>query len=139
MLIVYQSKCRTVGVYVASHKYRGRTALHLAIGTDNINMVKVLMRWRHEKIRCLEEDMHILDHRRDTFIQGLIRTWNKGEFVCIGHALNDIERFDKWLLIERRRLVRVSELQCEECWTRVATARDYQGQTPLHWACCSGA
>lgn len=87
-------------------------------------MVKILMRWRHSRERSLEDDMHALDHRRDTFIHGLIHN-RKGE---------DIERFELWLSKERRRLVRVNEMRCEECWRRALTARDDQGRTPLHWA-----
>ena len=120
---------------------RKRTALHIAIGTKNARMVRALMQWRHELNRALDDDLDALDHRRDLFVQEVTlasatptanATTDVGEYV--GTSVRDVERFEKWLFEERTRLVRVTELRCEENWHKVIAAKDDRGQTPVHWA-----
>lgn len=102
------------------------------------------MRWRHELTRSLAEEMDALDHRRDTFIQTLLHASTRVSYPsaeCSGQRQKlqgDVEHFDKWLFEERRRLVRVTEMRCEESWRRAVMARDDEGRTPVHWV-CSGA
>lgn len=118
---------------------RRRTALHMAIGTKNARMVRALMRWRHELNRSLDDELDALDHRRDLFVQGVTfasttatATARGGELA--GTSVEGVERFTEWLFEERRRLVRVTELRCEEHWHKAMAARDDKGRTPVHWA-----
>lgn len=111
----------------------------MAIGTKNARMVRVLMRWRHELSRSLDDELDALDHRRDLFVQGVTlasatatTTTVRGEFA--GASVKDVERFEEWLFEERRRLVRMTELRCEENWHKAMAARDDKGRTPIHWA-----
>lgn len=87
------------------------------------------MQWRRELNRSLEDELDSLGHRRDMFIQGVESSCATDET-----ATRDITRFEKWLSEERRRLVRATELRCEECWRKAVTAGDDMGRTPLHYA-----
>ena len=87
------------------------------------------MQWRRELNRSLEDELDSLGHRRDMFIRGVESSCATDET-----ATRDITRFEKWLSEERRRLVRATELRCEECWRKAVTARDDMGRTPLHYA-----
>lgn len=118
---------------------RGRTALHMAIGAKNARVVCALMRWRHELNRSLDDELDALDHRRDLFVQEVTlasttttATARGGEPA--GTSVKDVERFTEWLFEERRRLVRMTELRCEENWHKAMAARDDKGRTPVHWA-----
>lgn len=91
------------------------------------------MRWRREPDPSLAEGMHALDHRRDEFTESLLLRRSSREPVRRDHRL-DVEGLEAWLFEERRRLVRVSELRCEELWLRAVSAEDDTGQTPVHWA-----
>lgn len=115
---------------------RNRTALHMAVGTKNVGMVRALMQWRRELNRSLEDELSSLGHRRDMFVQEVMSGSITGSWPSPGGktATYDIGRFEQWLSEERRRLVRVTELRCEECWRKAVTARDNIGRTPLHYA-----
>lgn len=115
--------------------FRKRTALHLAVGIKDINMVRALMRWRRELNNSLEDKQYALDQRRDLFVQRctLASTVGRRESVRV-FSLSDVEQFEEWLFEERQRLVRETELRCEEYWRKAVTARDDKGRTPLHWA-----
>lgn len=117
---------------------RKRTALHLAVGTKNIKMVRALMQWRRELNNSLQDELDSLNHRRDMFIQGQLSASGTGGFPPQRKKITNcnalVGRFEKWLSEERRRLVRVTELRCEECWRKAMLARDDKGRTPLHWA-----
>lgn len=108
----------------------------MAVGAKNIQIVRALMQWRRELNRSLEDELDSLGHRRDMFVQGLMSSSTTGGWPFPGGetATYDIERFQKWLSEERRRLVRVTELRCEECWRKAVTATDNMGRTPLHYA-----
>lgn len=108
---------------------RKRTALHLAAGAGNVEMVRALMQWRRELNRSLRDDLDSLDDRRDIFVHKALSSCTTGKT-----RNQDVDRFEAWLSEERRRLVRVTELRCEECWRRSVTARDDKAMTPLHWA-----
>ncbi|CAM9777410.1 unnamed protein product [Scytosiphon promiscuus] len=112
---------------------RKRTALHMAAGTGNVRMVRALMQWRRELNRSLQDDLDSLDDRREIFVHKALSAFPTGKMND-----HDIDRFEAWLSEERRRLVRVTELRCEECWRRSVTARDDKGMTPLHWAATAG-
>lgn len=118
---------------------RNRTAVHLAVGANDVKMVRALMRWRPELNRSLQDELESLDHRRDLFVQEITAllastSTSRDEGVANCRSLREVERFGEWLSAERRRLVRVTEMRCEECWRKVMTARDDKGRTPLHWA-----
>lgn len=120
---------------------RRRTALHMAIGTKNVRMVRALMRWRHELNRSLDDELDALDHRRDMFVQGVTLASTNATAIAnarggesAGTSVKDVERFAEWLFEERRRLVRVTELRCEENWHKAMAARDDKGRTSVHWA-----
>ncbi|CAM9962215.1 unnamed protein product [Ectocarpus fasciculatus] len=102
----------------------------MAVGTKNARMVRALMQyWRRDLNQRLEDELEFLDHRRDMFVQGVSVAQTTGKIT-----IHDVDRFEGWLFKERRRLVRVTELRCEECWRTAVTARDDRGRTPLHWA-----
>lgn len=111
----------------------------MAVATKNAGMVRALMQWRRELNRSLEDELDFLDHRRDMFIERIV---SSNPEACRSAEEGDVDhrvdRFEKWLSEERRRLVRVTELRCEECWRRAMTATDDKGRTPIHWA-ASGA
>lgn len=96
-------------------------------------MVRALMRWRRELNRSLDDELDALDHHRDSFVAGTARLTPSG-IGGVDKKLHDVSRFERWLSEERRRLVRVNELRCEEYWRRAVTAKDDQGRTPIHWA-----
>lgn len=108
----------------------------MAVGTKNIRMVQALMQyWRRDLNQSLEDELDFLDHRRDMFIQGVdVPQTTDGGRPAGKITIHDVDRFEGWLFEERRRLVRVTELRCEECWRKSVTARDDRGRTPLHWA-----
>lgn len=108
----------------------------MAIGTKNVRMVQALMQyWRRDLNQRLEDELDFLDHRRDAFIQGVnVPQTTDGGRPAGKITIHDVDRFERWLFEERRRLVRVTELRCEECWRKSMTARDDRGRTPLHWA-----
>lgn len=114
--------------------FRKRTALHLAVATKNIKILRALMRWRREFNRSLEDELDALDHRRDLFVQECYLIFTARGATSTGGGADDVERFGEWLFEERRRLVRETELRCEECWHKAVTARDDKGRTPIHWA-----
>lgn len=110
----------------------------MAVATTNVRVVRALMQWRRELDRSLDDELDFLNHRRDMFVE---RVASSNYGVCrpfdekSGRACyEEISRFKKWISEERRRLVRVTELRCEECWRRAITATDDKGRTPLHWA-----
>lgn len=107
----------------------------MAVGIRDIQMVRALMSWKRELNRSLQDDLDCLDDRRDTFVhQALSRPTYVGPAPAAKTTVCAIDRFQAWLSEERRRLVRVAELRCEECWRKAVTARDSKGMTPLHWA-----
>ena len=91
------------------------------------------MRWRQVFNRTLQDELDALDYRRDAFIQGVMVT-SQISVESTVELFGRIESFRAWLYEERRRILRVTELRCEECWRRVVTARDDEGRTPIHWA-----
>lgn len=101
-------------------------------------MVRALMQWRRELNHSLEDEMDSLSHRRDMFVQREIAASGTDGGPFHGKTTTDynarVGRFEKWMSEERRRLVRVTELRCEECWRKAMLARDDKGRTPLHWA-----
>lgn len=113
----------------------------MAVATTNVRVVRALMQWRRELNRSLEDELDFLDHRRDMFIERVASS-NSGGGVFDeksgGADYEEVDRFAKWISEERRRLVRVTELRCEECWRRAMTATDDKGRTPLHWAASGG-
>lgn len=92
-------------------------------------MVRALMQWRRQLNRSLEDELDTLDYRRDLFVEEVSLASASGE----GQNGNEIEEFGEWLFEERRRLLRVTELRCEECWRKAMMARDDKERTPLHW------
>lgn len=134
------SKSHLLFVNISFFPARKRTALHLAVGTKNIKMVRALMQWRRELNNSLQDELDSLNHRRDMFIQGHLSASSGTGGSCppqgkmIDNYNAPVGRFEKWLSEERRRLVRVTELRCEECWRKAMLARDDKGRTPLHWA-----
>lgn len=109
----------------------------MAVSTKNVGIVRALMQqWRRELNRSLEDELDSLGQRRDMFIQGVLSSSTTDGRPSPGGetAAYDIGCFEKWLSEERRRLVRVTELRCEECWRKAITARDNMGRTPLHYA-----
>lgn len=114
----------------------------MAVGAKNIRMIRALMQWRRELNRSLEDGLDSLGHRRDMFIQEAMSSSTTADgWPSSGGKTTtyDIGRFEKWLSEERRRLVRVTELRCEECWRKAVTARDNMGRTPLHYAVAGGS
>lgn len=104
-------------------------------------MVRALMRWRQGLNRSLQDELESLDHRRDLFVQeatALLASSTSRNGEIANCSLRDVERFGEWLSEERQRLVRVTEMRCEECWRKVVTATDDKGRTPLHWAASGG-
>eukprot|EP00903_Cladosiphon_okamuranus_P019482 g17915.t1 len=133
---------RLKGVAVAlTEDDRKRTALHMAAGIKNVGMARALMKqWRRELNRSLEDELDSLGQRRDMFIQEALSSSTTDDRTLPGgeKAAHDIEYFQEWLSEERLRLVRVTELRCEECWRKAITARDTMGRTPLHYAAAAG-
>ncbi|CAM9689933.1 unnamed protein product [Ectocarpus sp. 4 AP-2014] len=132
---VKRKRLKGVAVSLAADD-RQRTALHMAVGTKNVRMVQALMQyWRRDLNQRLQDELDFLDHRRDMFIRevDVPQTTDSGR-PAGKITIDDVDRFERWMFQERRRLVRVTELRCEECWRKSVTARDDRGRTPLHWA-----
>ncbi|CAB1096907.1 unnamed protein product [Ectocarpus sp. CCAP 1310/34] len=108
----------------------------MAVGTKNVRMVQALMQyWRRDLNQRLQDELDFLNHRRDMFIRGVDFPQTTDGGRSTGKiTIDDVDRFERWMFEERRRLVRVTELRCEECWRKSVTARDDRGRTPLHWA-----
>lgn len=138
-MLLWKSKAQNDLLFVnIGFPARKRTALHLAVGMRNVKMVRALMQWRRELNNSLGDDMCSLNQRRDMFIQEVVSAfgtegWPSLEKATTSHSAL-VGRFEKWLSEERRRLVRVTELRCEECWRKVMSSKDDKGRTPLHWA-----
>ena len=90
--------------------------------------------WRQDFNRTLEDELDELDRRRDLFIQDVVVASQDPGASSVNKLLKEIARFGAWLYEERRRILRVRELRCEECWRRAVSTKDDEGRTPFHWA-----